>query len=1009
MHLSILLLSIIVVAANVCQNDVQTAGSLLSGSFEMPGASGITHTFLFDILEDQDNELLYFIGYYGTNSPWDTIIYKADPELAKVQVMTYDIYCQYRSYAMSANKEFIYIPDITTDKIFEVRTSDLAISRELSVSSSSVDYNSNMEISKGFFFSINFSSTIHICKWDKLTSNIYCLSSGFSSHTNLASISEELLFFGSTDTAADKYYLIIYNFSSSSSLWNKSIACPTSGCVSKFSASLLSRDEEWVYTMVLYDANFILHKLNITDGSPQNSGLIWSDSGYQNSYCMKEFSDFIAIQIESSSLSNKKRLILVTPSITEVVKVYKSVGSKAYALGRLLYQGEELMYHSGRIEPNYAFFFARSPTNSIGQLYEFEEDTLLFSPITTDYQVLSAASNPSLTTSTNTLIIETSSSIETTDITSSTNPSFATYVTLWNQDYTQSVQSNTSVKLDFTWACIQSGDYTDISFSLAQTGSNSIPEWVKLDADKQELNLNTTPKLTEEKTFYFSLQISFNSEVHYKEFEITVEECSIKNCELCTLGNSSICETCTDGYQSSDEKKSCSKIRAPAGTAQTATAFMGVGMIIAAASSALSFTSINSIFCMMNSLQLVILLPLVPEYFSIKVMDFLDGMGFAMLSFDFIQLEDIPFVKTIKNWVEYPQTDEYLEDIGMSSGSSIVNYISFISFIILLVIGHICVYLLIKCARRSEHEGCKKFFNKLFEFFTFNIYIRTFIQSFTFTILCTFSEIYSLNLKTTTVKISFGFCIFTVIGCLCMLLLSLYMYKKSFPEIDNEKYWACKEFFNGVKHGKGSNLYTTIFLMLRVMLVSLVIFGKTVPSFYKAIAFCAINIAYGAYLLVSRPYENPQDNIVECINQILFCSLAVPLSWLNTKANWTPFYEDFYIKILMASPIIGSIVCFVFLIKSIISRIQKMRSAIKIQNLPPPTIMRGNPRRFHKHEESKLSPTTPNSVLKYSSNLSLHHSEILSTIQDPTLKNIDQLRQEVMNQDRMRLRREFKI
>ncbi|CAI2380942.1 unnamed protein product [Moneuplotes crassus] len=1001
----ILMLCIMAVAANVCQNDAQKAGSPLSISF---GMAGITYVYLLDILEDQDSELLYFIGWFGSPAPYDTIIYKSGPALAKVQVMTYDIYSNYRLYAMSPSKEFIYIQDHTTEKIFEVRTSDLVISRELSVSSASVSFNTNMEVSEGFFFSLISSSVMHTCRWNMADTNLDCFTFGVNSQANLAPINADLLFFGSTDTAADQYYLVNYNFSSSSLAWKKSIACPTSGCGSKFSSSLVSRDEEWVYTMVLYDENFIFQKLSITDGSTQSSGLIWNDSEYVDSYCMKEFSGFIAIQIASSSSSYGKRLILVSPSAAEVVKEYKSVESRAYAIGRLVYKEEELIFHSGRIEPSYAFFLARSPTNNIGQLAEFEEDTPLFSPTTTFYQVSSTTSNPSLTSSTKTLTISISSSITTTDITPSTNPSFTTYVALWNQDYLKTVQSNASVKLEFTWACAQSANYTAISFSLAQTGSNTIPEWVQLDAGNQELHLNITPKLTEKKTFYFSLQISFNSEVHYKKFEITVEKCSIQNCDRCTLGDHSTCEACSDGYQSSDGQTLCSKVEspaenAPAGATQTATAFIGASMIIAAASSALSFTSVNSIFCMMNSLQLAILLPLVPEYFSLKVLDFLNGMGFAMLSLDFIHLKDIPFVKTITNWVKYPQTDEYLEEIGMSSGSSLVNYFSLISLTILLVICHICVYLFTKCARKSEREKCKKFFNKLFEFFTFNIYIRTFIQAFMFTILCTFSEMYSLNLKTTTVKISFGFCIVTVMVCFCLLILSLYMYKKSFPEIDNEKYWACKEFFNGVKDGRYSKLYTTIFLMLRVMLVALVIFGKTIPSLYKATAFYLINIAYGGYLLVVRPYDNPQDNIVECINQVLFCFLAVPLSWLKTKSSWTSFYEGFYIKILMASPIIGSIVCFIFLIKSIISRIKKIKSTTKVQNLPLPNIISGNPRRFHIHEESKLSHATPNSVLKYSSNLSLQLSEIPTNIQNPSLQHIARIREENINRDRMRI------
>ncbi|CAI2380680.1 unnamed protein product [Moneuplotes crassus] len=933
-YLRILILCITAVTANVCQNDAQTAGSPLSGSF---GMAGLTYVYLFDILEDQGNELLYFIGYFGSSAPYDTIIYKSDPALAKVKVMTYDIYCNYRSYAMSPNREFIYIQDRTTGKIFEVRTSDLVISRELSVSSASVDLNTNMEVSEGFYFSIIISSIMHTCRWNMTNTNLDCITFGVNSQANLAPINADLLFFGSTDTAADQYYLANYNFSSSSLAWKKSIACPTSGCVNKFSSSLMSRDKEWVYTMVLYDGNFIFQKLSTADGSPQSSGLIWNDSGYYASYCMKEFSGFIAVQIRSSSLLHQKRLILVSPSAAEVVKEYKSVSSSAFAVGRLLYKGEELMFHSGRIEPSYAFFFARSPTNNIGQLAEFEEDTPLFSPITTSYQVSSTTSNPSLTTSTKTLTISTSSSITTTDITSSTNPSFTTYVALWNQDHLKTVQSNASVKLEFTWACAQSANYTAISFSLAQTGSNTIPEWVQLDAVNQELHLNTTPKLTEKKTFYFSLQISFNSEVHYKKFEITVEECSIQNCDRCTLGDHSTCEACSDGYQSSDDQTSCSKVAETTAATETkaATAMVALGVTLAGASSILSLSSINSIFSIMNSLQLAILLPLVPEYFSPKVLDFLSGMSFTMLSFDFIKIKDTPLVQDLTNWASFSQSNEYLNSIGMRTESSINNCSSLIITFILIGATNIGVLLCHLCSRNSKHRKCQKFINKLLNFFTFNFYIRIFMQSLAYINLSIFSELYDFNHSSTSRIISLGFCILLCLFTIILFAFSLFMYCKSFPQLDEDKYWLCVEYFNGVKPTKYSKLYSSLFVLLRVLLISLLIFGESAPSHDKATYFFCVNIAFWLYLIIVRPFENPQDNIIEIINQALFCVLALLLLWINSKEDWTPFIEKVYITVFTVSPVIGSLICLLFLIRSVEIYRKKCRARKRKQNIAP--------------------------------------------------------------------------
>ncbi|CAI2369416.1 unnamed protein product [Moneuplotes crassus] len=928
----IFFLFITAVTANVCQNDAQAAGSPLSGSF---GMGGFTEIYLFDIFEDQTKELLYFIGWFGSGSSYDTIIYKSDPALAKVQVVTYDIFCHYYSYAISPNRNFIYIQDRTTGKVFEIRTSDLIISRELEVSSASVNMNSNMEVRKGFYFSFTISSIVHTCRWDMLNPNLVCLTFGVNKPANLASLSEELLFFGSTDTAVDQYYLMNYNFSSSSLVWKKSIACPTSGCASRYSSSLLSRDEEWIYTMVLYDGNFIFHKLSVADGSPQTSGLIWNDSGYFDSYCMKEFSGFITIQIRSTSFTNTKRLILVSPSATEIVKKYKSVGSVAYAVGRLLYKGEELMYHSGRINTNYTFFLAKSSTDNIGQLSEFEEDTPLFSPITTNYQVSSTTSSPSITVSTRTLTISTSSSIVTTDITSSTNPSFTRYVALWNQDHFQTVQSNSSVKLEFTWACAQSANYAGISFSLAQTGSNAIPDWVQLDADNQELYLNTTPKLNAKDVFYFSLQISFDNEVHYKKFEITVEECSIKHCELCKLGSPSICEACADSYQSSGEDKSCSKIVAMTGATEAAAALVAASVILASASSLLSLSSISSIFSIMNSLQLAVLLPLVPDYFSLKVLDILSGMGFAMFSFDFIKFKDLPFVEGLTNWVSYPQSDGYLNSLGMRSGSSVVNYLSLFAILILVGVINFGIFVCKICTENSKHTRCKKFFNKLFKLLTFNIYIRIFMQAFVFTTLSIFSELYNLNLATTVTQISFGLCIVFAICTSVLFILSFIMYCASFPQIDKVKYWTCIEYFNGIKPTKFSKLYSSLFMLVRISMTSLLIFGQTIRLYEKAIFFYLINIGYCIYLIIVRPFENPQDNIIEVINQTLFCSLAVPLSWLNTKQAWTQFYESYYTTIFMATPAIGSLICLAFLVKSIVVYIKTRKAKKKKQNVAP--------------------------------------------------------------------------
>ncbi|CAI2381325.1 unnamed protein product [Moneuplotes crassus] len=951
-----LLLSILAVSANVCTNEYQEAGSAISGSFTIPG---YTAFYLMDILDDQNNDLLYFVGYFRTNvAPYLGIIYKTDHTLNKIQIMTYGIHSFETLYTINQAKDFIYMLDRNKQVILEVRATDLSITREFSINDSSATLNTNsvMRVTYKMYLNFVLSSVMQTCRWDLVSTNLDCFTFGVSSYTNFVPINEDLLFSASVDTSGDQYYLVNYNFSDSSNLvWKRRITCLTSGCINKISSSIISRDQEWVYTMILYDEHFIFHKLSILDGSPQNSGFIWSNSGIFHSFSMKEFNNFIAVQIYS------------TTNNSEILGEYKSGTARAFSVGRLLYKGEELMYHSGQYLIGKKFFLARTSTNSIDQLEEFEQDSPLFSPITGDYQISPTSSNPSLTSSTKTVTVSTSTTVTLTDITSATSPSFTTHVALWNQDYIQSVQGNTSVQLNFTWACAQSVNYTDIAFSLVKTGSNVIPGWVSMNPDSQELRLNTTPKLDKDTTFNFSLEIAFDNQVYHKKFKITVEQCSILNCEVCQLGASNLCETCATDYEATDGQKSCSKIASMPGATEAAAAMVTSSVAIASASSVLSLSSVNSIFSIMNSLQLAVLLPLVPDYISPKVLDFLSSMGFTMFSFDFIEFKEIPFVKAISDWVSYPQSDEYLNNLGLRSGSSFVNYLSLMAVIVLIGIIHMGISICNHCAENSKHRKCKKFTNTLFTFFTFNIYIRVFIQAFSFTSLSILSELYNLNLDTTVTKVSFGVCVLFFLCTSVLFLLSFYMYCKSFPEIDKEKYWPCIEYFNGIKPNKFSKMYSSLFMLMRLMLSSLLIFGAAIPGSTKGTYFYLVNIGYCLYLAGVRPFENMQDNVIEIINQVLFCCMAVPLSWLNTKESWTPFYESYYTNIFMVSPAIGSLVCLGFLIKSIISYIYRRKANKRKQDIAPKKTDLNQ--KIPQNEEEPDHNATP-SIAAPSSNLS---------------------------------------
>ncbi|CAI2381048.1 unnamed protein product [Moneuplotes crassus] len=930
-------------------------GSAISARFQLAGSSS---AFFFNVVQDPQGGFLYFVGYYAIGAnPIQTIIYKSDFNLSPLKVMTYDLHCAYISFAISQDGSFMYVLDRRSNRVIEIEiTRDLGVTREFSVNpSGAMNSIVNAGIDTYLYFNIETSSTIETCRWDRSTSGLTCLGFGILRHVTLVALSNNLLFMGSIDTAFKDYYLIAYNFTDPSNLaWKKVIPCPGSSCSNTISSSILSRDEQSIFLMVIYKNHFLFYKINAADGSPQNPGFLLADNNAFNSYSIEEFNDFVAVQITSDSLDNYKKLVLFDIDNANVLKEYNSFNSQSFGIGRILYQGTEFMYHCGTNQANNTFFFARTPINNINQLPEFQEDPVTFVQITTIFQISSTTSDPSLTSNPRTATILSSSAISTLDITTSINPTSQIYVALWNADHVESFQSNTLAKVNFNWPCAQIDNYTVISFIIVQTGANVTPDWVQLNAGSNELYLNKTPKLNITETFYFTLQISFNSEVHLKKFEITVELCTIPGCEICQLGNTSQCQVWIN--KDSDGQESIYQTSSEIQRAKdTASALMIASIVMAAASSALSFSSISSIMSIINTMQLVILLPMIPDYFSEKVQDLLNGMEFTMLSFDFIRARDIPFVNAIKKWVSYSQSNEYLNSLGLRSGSSVVNYLSLMATIILVGLAHICIFLCRKCVDDHKHKRCGKLLDTLFQFFTFNIYIRIFIQAFLFTNLSIFSELYAVNLKTTVTKVSFGLCIMFALCTSVLFILSFIVYASSFPQINYEKYQICIEYFNGVKLGKFSKLYSSIFMLLRLVLCSIIIFGRSRESFQRAISFSLVNILYGSYLLIVRPFEKSQDNMIEMVNQILFCSLTVPLSWLNTKSDWSSFYESYYISIVMTASVICSIISFVFLIKEIISFIKNRKKTKPPKNIKPKKTIATKKRAKRKTRPCKLS------------------------------------------------------
>ena len=95
-----------------------------------------------------------------------------------------------------------------------------------------------------------------------------------------------------------------------------------------------------------------------------------------------------------------------------------------------------------------------------------------------------------------------------------------------------------------------------------------------------------------------------------------------------------------------------------------------IGLVWNIVCSTWSNSSFQSSLAMINSIQLLLLLPLIGSYLPQNVIQFIWAMKFSLLNFDFMSKLKVNYVR---NLIDFDQNNSSLYLIGLESGSSGVN------------------------------------------------------------------------------------------------------------------------------------------------------------------------------------------------------------------------------------------------------------------------------------------------------------------------------------------------
>jgi hypothetical protein len=119
------------------------------------------------------------------------------------------------------------------------------------------------------------------------------------------------------------------------------------------------------------------------------------------------------------------------------------------------------------------------------------------------------------------------------------------------------------------------------------------------------------------------------------------------------------------------------------------------------------------------------------------------------------------------------------------------------------------------------------------------------------------------------------------------------------------------EFSSGLKRKRSARFYSTFLLLRRTIFVIWLLFGNRFDPFIIVSVMLIFQILYVVALFLIRPFEQMQNNIVECLNEVFFTSMVVILVHVNTENKWAGLWTKIYVWIMMFNnlALVGVLTC----------------------------------------------------------------------------------------------------
>ena len=376
--------------------------------------------------------------------------------------------------------------------------------------------------------------------------------------------------------------------------------------------------------------------------------------------------------------------------------------------------------------------------------------------------------------------------------------------------------------------------------------------------------------------------------------------CTVEWQYTCKGGNSTSKDICKYYYTATSQEIS-------AALSNQVSANVGIG--VSAGTSILTMSSFNGAFAMINQFQMLLILMISGVYLSDGVKVTIVGMNFTMLNFNFIKLENLNFFKYLFDIFSFAQQYQNLDEIGISSGNTFINIFKLMFLIIIFILLHIILYPIISKLRSWRRESKYKIIgDKLFQIFTFSIYVRVIIQAFLVILLSAVSEISLFSVENPIRIISLSLSWLLCISLFFYFMICWYQIWKAHPDITltNQIYFL--EFFNGIKNNTYARIFPAVHMMQRILCVILLIIFEQLNEYAKISLLTIIHLSSLVYFLIVRPFDSKRDWILESLSQTLVTTFTSLLIYFCYESEWNNVISWVFISMIIWTNIIFSII-----------------------------------------------------------------------------------------------------